>query len=166
MLDLYQQPGIDETVSIDHIKRHYYMTHEEINPTRIVPLGPIVDLTVPPPVAASTFSIIMPTVGVGVELVPSPKHFRFEARATGARVSLSSRQKNAAVDELHKQTRMDWPPLGNFIQSRLFRDSLKFLWRRRFTGEKMPHRVTATIGGKQIHIESGKIAKSMFAPDV
>jgi putative glutathione S-transferase len=44
LLDLYQQPGISETVSIDHIKRHYYMTHEEINPTRIVPLGPIVDL--------------------------------------------------------------------------------------------------------------------------
>jgi glutathionyl-hydroquinone reductase len=47
LLDLYQQPGIAETVSIDHIKRHYYMTHEEINPTRIVPLGPIVDLTKP-----------------------------------------------------------------------------------------------------------------------
>jgi len=45
LLDLYQQPGIAETVSIDHIKRHYYMTHEEINPTRIVPLGPILDLT-------------------------------------------------------------------------------------------------------------------------
>jgi putative glutathione S-transferase len=45
LMDLYQQPGIAETVSIDHIKRHYYMTHEEINPTRIVPLGPIVDLT-------------------------------------------------------------------------------------------------------------------------
>jgi len=45
LLDLYQQPGIAETVSIDHIKRHYYMTHEEINPTRIVPLGPIIDLT-------------------------------------------------------------------------------------------------------------------------
>jgi putative glutathione S-transferase len=44
LLDLYQQPGIAETVSIDHIKRHYYMTHEEINPTRIVPLGPIVRL--------------------------------------------------------------------------------------------------------------------------
>ena len=44
MLDLYQHPGIDETVSIDHIKRHYYMTHEEINPTRIVPLGPVIDL--------------------------------------------------------------------------------------------------------------------------
>ena len=47
MLDLYQQPGIAETVSIDHIKRHYYMTHEEINPTRIVPLGPILDLNKP-----------------------------------------------------------------------------------------------------------------------
>jgi putative glutathione S-transferase len=47
MLDLYQQPGIAETVSIDHIKRHYYMTHEEINPTRIVPLGPVLDLTKP-----------------------------------------------------------------------------------------------------------------------
>jgi putative glutathione S-transferase len=47
LLDLYQQPGIAETVSIDHIKRHYYMTHEEINPTRIVPLGPIIDFTKP-----------------------------------------------------------------------------------------------------------------------
>jgi putative glutathione S-transferase len=47
MLDLYQQPGVAETVSIDHIKRHYYMTHEEINPTRIVPLGPVIDLTKP-----------------------------------------------------------------------------------------------------------------------
>jgi putative glutathione S-transferase len=48
MLDLYQQPGVAETVNIDHIKRHYYMTHEEINPTRIVPLGPAVDLTQAP----------------------------------------------------------------------------------------------------------------------
>src|SRR5438094_430344 len=47
LLDLYQQPGISETVSIDHIKRHYYMTHEEINPTRIVPLGPTLNLTKP-----------------------------------------------------------------------------------------------------------------------
>ena len=45
LIDLYQQPGIADTVNFDHIKRHYYMTHEEINPTRIVPLGPIVDLT-------------------------------------------------------------------------------------------------------------------------
>jgi putative glutathione S-transferase len=48
MLDLYQQPGVSETVSIDHIKRHYYMTHEEINPTRIVPLGPVINLNAPP----------------------------------------------------------------------------------------------------------------------
>jgi putative glutathione S-transferase len=45
MLDLHQHPGVAETVNINHIKRHYYMTHEEINPTRIVPLGPIIDLT-------------------------------------------------------------------------------------------------------------------------
>jgi putative glutathione S-transferase len=45
LMDLYQQPGIAETVSFDHIKRHYYMTHSEINPTRIVPLGPVLDLT-------------------------------------------------------------------------------------------------------------------------
>jgi putative glutathione S-transferase len=48
VLDLYQQPGVSETVSVDHIKRHYYMTHEEINPTRIVPLGPVINLTAPP----------------------------------------------------------------------------------------------------------------------
>ncbi|MEY2546062.1 MAG: glutathionyl-hydroquinone reductase [Verrucomicrobiota bacterium] len=47
LVDLYQQPGIAETVNFDHIKRHYYMTHEQINPTRIVPLGPIVDLARP-----------------------------------------------------------------------------------------------------------------------
>ena len=45
--DLYQQPGIAETVDFDHIKRHYYMTHPSINPTRIVPKGPLVDLTGP-----------------------------------------------------------------------------------------------------------------------
>jgi putative glutathione S-transferase len=41
--DLYQRPGFGETVNFDHIKRHYYMTHEHLNPTRIVPLGPVVD---------------------------------------------------------------------------------------------------------------------------
>ena len=40
LLDLYQQPGIAETVNIAHIKRHYYYTHDDINPTRIVPAGP------------------------------------------------------------------------------------------------------------------------------
>jgi putative glutathione S-transferase len=47
LMDLYQQPGIAQTVNFDHIKRHYYMTHTQINPTRIVPLGPALDLTRP-----------------------------------------------------------------------------------------------------------------------
>ncbi len=37
---LYQWPGIAITVNFDHIKRHYYVTHNDINPTRIVPVGP------------------------------------------------------------------------------------------------------------------------------
>jgi putative glutathione S-transferase len=37
---LYQLRGIADTVNFDHIKRHYYVTHEDINPTRIVPIGP------------------------------------------------------------------------------------------------------------------------------
>ncbi len=45
--DLYQWPGIAETVDFDHIKRHYYVTHDDINPTGIVPLGPIQDFTRP-----------------------------------------------------------------------------------------------------------------------
>ena len=45
--DLYQLPGIAETVNFDHIKRHYYVTHDDINPTRIVPLGPLLDLKSP-----------------------------------------------------------------------------------------------------------------------
>jgi glutathionyl-hydroquinone reductase len=44
MLDLYQQPGLSATVDLDHIKRHYYMTHDDINPGGIVPIGPILDL--------------------------------------------------------------------------------------------------------------------------
>jgi putative glutathione S-transferase len=47
LLDLYQQPGIADTVNFDHIKRHYYMTHTQINPTRIVPIGPMLDLAKP-----------------------------------------------------------------------------------------------------------------------
>jgi putative glutathione S-transferase len=47
LMDLYQQTGIAETVNFDHIKRHYYMTHTQINPTRIVPIGPVLDLEKP-----------------------------------------------------------------------------------------------------------------------
>lgn len=45
--DLYQFPGIAETVNMDHIKRHYYITHNSINPTTIVPLGPEIDFNIP-----------------------------------------------------------------------------------------------------------------------
>jgi putative glutathione S-transferase len=38
---VYQLGGVAETVRLDEIKRHYYETHEMINPTRIVPLGPL-----------------------------------------------------------------------------------------------------------------------------
>jgi len=45
--DIYQYDEIGSTVNFDHIKRHYYMTHGDINPTRIVPIGPLQDFTVP-----------------------------------------------------------------------------------------------------------------------
>ncbi|MEO0822733.1 MAG: glutathione S-transferase family protein [Pseudomonadota bacterium] len=45
--ELYQWPGIRETVRLDHIKDHYYSSHETINPTRIVPVGPALDLDAP-----------------------------------------------------------------------------------------------------------------------
>jgi putative glutathione S-transferase len=45
--DLYQYDGVAQTVNFDHIKRHYYYTHDDINPTRIVPLGPLQDLDAP-----------------------------------------------------------------------------------------------------------------------
>ncbi len=43
--ELYQVPGIAETVNMDHIKYHYYASHESVNPTRIVPRGPVIDFT-------------------------------------------------------------------------------------------------------------------------
>ena len=45
--DLFQRPGFGDTVNFDHIKRHYYMTHDAINPTRIVPKGPVMDWSTP-----------------------------------------------------------------------------------------------------------------------
>ena len=45
--DLYQVPGIAETVSIEHIKAHYYTSHANINPTRIIPVGPVLDFNEP-----------------------------------------------------------------------------------------------------------------------
>jgi putative glutathione S-transferase len=45
--DLYQVRGIADTVHIDHIKSHYYGSHDTINPTRIVPVGPDIDFSEP-----------------------------------------------------------------------------------------------------------------------
>ncbi len=45
--DLYQVPGIAETVNFAHIKRHYYASHTMINPTGVVPKGPALDLDAP-----------------------------------------------------------------------------------------------------------------------
>jgi glutathionyl-hydroquinone reductase len=45
--DLYQQPGVAETVNMDHIKRHYYRSHASINPTGIIPKGPAIDFERP-----------------------------------------------------------------------------------------------------------------------
>ena len=45
--DLYQQPGVAQTVHMDHIKNHYYASHETVNPSRIVPVGPDIEYTAP-----------------------------------------------------------------------------------------------------------------------
>lgn len=45
--DLYQIPGIADTVAMDYIKAHYYGSHETINPTRIIPSGPVIDFSTP-----------------------------------------------------------------------------------------------------------------------
>lgn len=45
--ELYQVPGIADTVNMDHIKSHYYMSHTSINPTRVVPKGPAIDFMLP-----------------------------------------------------------------------------------------------------------------------
>ena len=45
--DLYQYPGVAPTVHMGHIKGHYYTSHTSINPTGVVPIGPILDLDAP-----------------------------------------------------------------------------------------------------------------------
>lgn len=41
--ELYQQPGIAQTVKLEQIKQHYYVSHTMINPTQVVPVGPVID---------------------------------------------------------------------------------------------------------------------------
>lgn len=43
--ELYQVPGVAVTCNFDHIKKHYYQSHSGINPTRIVPMGPVIDFS-------------------------------------------------------------------------------------------------------------------------
>ena len=45
--DLYQTPGVKETVNMAHIVRHYHYSHESINPHRIIPINPVIDFDVP-----------------------------------------------------------------------------------------------------------------------
>jgi putative glutathione S-transferase len=45
--DLYQRPGIAQTVAMDQIKRHYYTTHGFLNPSGIIPVGPEIDFAAP-----------------------------------------------------------------------------------------------------------------------
>lgn len=45
--DLYPHPGVAETVDMDHIKRHYHLTHDKINPSGLVPDGPELDFDAP-----------------------------------------------------------------------------------------------------------------------
>ena len=45
--DIYQTPGVAATVNLGHIKRHYYQSHKRINPTGIVPAGPLLDFDEP-----------------------------------------------------------------------------------------------------------------------
>lgn len=45
--EIYQLPGIESTVNIDHIMRHYYVSHDDVNPKRLVPTGPDIDFSTP-----------------------------------------------------------------------------------------------------------------------
>ncbi|WP_022727592.1 glutathione S-transferase family protein [Fodinicurvata sediminis] len=45
--ELHQMPGVAETVDLHHIKHHYYVSHDMINPTGVVPKGPVLDYTTP-----------------------------------------------------------------------------------------------------------------------
>ncbi|MCL4109718.1 UNVERIFIED_CONTAM: hypothetical protein GTU68_018445 [Idotea baltica] len=45
--DLFQQPGVSETLNMDHIVRHYHYSHDSINPHRIIPINPILDFSQP-----------------------------------------------------------------------------------------------------------------------
>lgn len=45
--EIYQMPGVSDTVNLGHIRNHYYASHETVNPTRIVAVGPVLDYMAP-----------------------------------------------------------------------------------------------------------------------
>ena len=45
--ELYQYPGVAETIHMDHIKGHYYQSHDTLNPQFVIPMGPLIDLNAP-----------------------------------------------------------------------------------------------------------------------
>ena len=45
--ELYQWPGVADTVNMDHIVRHYHYSHDTINPNRILPINPALDYHAP-----------------------------------------------------------------------------------------------------------------------
>ena len=45
--ELYQWPGVAETIHFDHVVRHYHYSHDSINPHRIIPINPIIDWSEP-----------------------------------------------------------------------------------------------------------------------
>ena len=45
--ELHQWPGVARTVAMAQIKEHYYTTHDELNPKRIIPVGPAYDWSEP-----------------------------------------------------------------------------------------------------------------------
>lgn len=45
--DLFQVPGVSDTLNLDHIVRHYHYSHDSLNPHRIIPINPVLDFTAP-----------------------------------------------------------------------------------------------------------------------
>ena len=52
--DIYHWPGVTSTINLEHIKRHYYESHSTVNPTGVVPLGPVIDFSAPHDSARAT----------------------------------------------------------------------------------------------------------------
>jgi len=70
--ELFQVPGVAATVNFEHIKRHYYESHETINPTGVVPIGPELDLEYPHGRGGATQEAYMSEPGYRLIDPPTP----------------------------------------------------------------------------------------------